>query len=273
MPGPDRNLADMALLERAARAAGPIALLYWRRSPQAWDKPGDAGPVSEADLAVDRALRETLTAARPGYGWLSEETPDDLARLGHADLFIVDPIDGTRAYLAGEKEFALSLAVVRGGRVSAGVVHLPARDLTYRAALGGPAWCNDRVIRASERTSLSGAKLMTNRANLEPGDWPGGVPQIERVFRSSLAYRLCLAAEGQADAMLTLRPTWEWDSAAGSLIAGAAGCEICDRFGQTLQFNREDPRSAGLIAAPPGLMQGLLRGLGQSRACISPGGG
>ncbi|NPD14225.1 3'(2'),5'-bisphosphate nucleotidase CysQ [Xinfangfangia sp. D13-10-4-6] len=266
MPGPDRapvgaaaaDAEDLALLERAARAAGPIALLYWRRAPEAWEKPGDAGPVSEADLAVDRALRETLMAARPGYGWLSEETPDDLARLSHEDVFIVDPIDGTRAYLAGEKEFALSLAVVRRGRVVAGVVHLPARDLTYTAALGGPALCNGLPISASSRASLSGASLMTNRANLDPAQWPGGLPDVKRVFRSSLAYRLCLAAEGRADAMLSLRPTWEWDAAAGSLIAAAAGCVISDRHGAALVFNRQDARADGIVAAPPALHAELM---------------
>ena len=259
---PERDAEDLDLLERAARAAGPIALIYWRRAPEAWEKPGDAGPVSEADLAVARALRETLMAARPGYGWLSEETPDDLARLAHEDVFIVDPIDGTRAYLAGEKEFALSLAVVRRGRVVAGVVHLPARDLTYTASLSGPALRNGLPIAASTRPELRGADLMTNRANLDPGEWPGGVPEVKRSFRSSLAYRLCIAAEGRADAMLSLRPTWEWDCAAGSLIAERAGCRVTDREGQTLVFNREQPQTNGILAAPPSLLAELLGGLG-----------
>ncbi len=260
--GPGRDAEDLDLLERAARAAGPIALIYWRRAPEAWEKPGDAGPVSEADLAVDRSLRETLLAARPSYGWLSEETPDDLARLAHEDVFIVDPIDGTRAFLAGEKEFALSLALVRAGRVVAGVVHLPARDLTYTACRGGPALCNGREIRASSRADLTGASVMTNRINLDPAQWPGGVPEVKRVFRSSLAYRLCLAAEGRADAMLTLRPTWEWDAAAGSMIASAAGCVVTDRRGDALVFNRAGAQSDGVLAAPPALHQKLLAGLG-----------
>ncbi|WP_370584938.1 3'(2'),5'-bisphosphate nucleotidase CysQ [Paracoccus sp. IB05] len=260
--GRARDAEDLDLLERAARAAGPIALIYWRRAPEAWEKPDDAGPVSEADLAVDRSLRETLMAARPSYGWLSEETPDDLERLRHEDVFIVDPIDGTRAFLAGEKEFALSLALVRGGIVVAGVVHLPARDLTYSARLGGPALCNGREIRASSREDLTGASVMTNRVNLDPAQWPGGIPEVNRVFRSSLAYRLCLAAEGRADAMLTLRQTWEWDAAAGSLIAAAAGCRVTDRHGAELVFNRRVPQSDGVVAAPPALHHGFMRGLG-----------
>lgn len=257
--------ADTALLIGAAEAAGKIALNYWRRAPEAWDKPGGAGPVSEADLAVDRALREELTAARPGYGWLSEETPDDAARLARERVFIVDPIDGTRAFLEGDEAWALSLAVAVGGRITAAAVHLPARRLTYAASLDTAATRNGLPIAASLRQDLKGADLMTNKANLAPAHWPGGLPEVKRSFRSSLAWRLCLAAEARADAMLTLRPTWEWDAAAGSLIAERAGCRISDRQGRALAFNRPAPQTDGVIAAPPALHRALMTALGAAQ--------
>lgn len=249
------------MLLRAAEAAGHEALRFWRQKPRAWEKADDAGPVSEADLAVDAVLRHGLGRARPDYGWLSEETPDDLARLGREQVFVVDPIDGTRSFLEGEESFAISLAVVTAGRVTAAVVHLPARRLTYAAHRDGLATRNGTPIRASHRDALAGAEVLTTRASLSPADWPGGVPSVRRSYRPSLAWRLCLAAEGQFDAMLTLRDTWEWDGAAGSLIAERAGCAVSDRHGAALRFNRARPLVAGIIAAPPALSEQMMAGL------------
>ncbi|MBL9052808.1 MAG: 3'(2'),5'-bisphosphate nucleotidase CysQ, partial [Tabrizicola sp.] len=106
---------DLDLLTEAARAAGRIALGFWRKDPKVWDKGAEHGPVTEADLAVNDMLKTRLQAARPGYGWLSEETPDDTARLDSDWVFIIDPIDGTRAFVAGEENFAHSLAVAHRG--------------------------------------------------------------------------------------------------------------------------------------------------------------
>ncbi len=119
--------ADRALLAEAARAGGDAAMAFFRRNPKKWDKPGEAGPVTEADLAVDALLTRNLRAARPGYGWLSEETPDDAARLDHEAVFIVDPIDGTRAFIAGDTGWCVALAVARRGAITAAAAWFPAR--------------------------------------------------------------------------------------------------------------------------------------------------
>lgn len=256
-----READDLALLEAAAREAGEVALRYWRKAPKSWDKGGDAGPVSEADLAVNEALEAHLRRARPGYGWLSEESPDDAARLAAERLFILDPIDGTRAFLEGEENFALSLAVVAGGRPVAGVVYLPAKSRLYAARADGPALRDGAEIACGTRVALEGADVLTNRAALAPEHWPRGVPPLKRSFRSSLAYRLCLAAEGRHDAMLTLRPAWEWDIAAGALIAERAGCTVTDPQGRALALNAEVPRATGIIAANPSLHGALLAAL------------
>lgn len=248
---------DLALLTDAARRAGKIALRYWKRDPKVWTK-GDQGPVTEADLAVNDMLKASLCAARPDYGWLSEETPDDTARLGCDRVFIIDPIDGTRAFIAGEETFSHSLAIAHRGVVTAGVVYLPALDRLYCASLDSPALKDGLPLRASTRTDVSGANILTTAANLLPEHWPGGVPDLKRSFRASLAYRLCLAGEGRHDGMITFRDAWEWDIAAGSLIASRAGALVTDCLGASLQFNTAHPRAKGVIAAPPVLHAGLM---------------
>lgn len=249
---------DLGLLEQAARTAGRIALRHWKRSPRVWDKGDGAGPVSEADLEVNSALEVLLRAARPDYGWLSEESPDGTARLSAARVFVLDPIDGTRAFLAGEENFAISLAVVQGEVPVAGVVFLPARDRLYAADAGGPATCDGQIIRASDRAGETGASLLATGATMAPEHWPGGVPDLQRSFRTSLAYRLSLVAEGRHDGMATFRDAWEWDIAAGALIAARAGARVTDRNGHPLAFNAADPRCPGVICAAPGLHAALM---------------
>jgi myo-inositol-1(or 4)-monophosphatase len=243
---------DLALLTQAARAAGEIALRYWQNTPAVWEK-GDQGPVTEADIAVNDMLKSTLRAARPSYGWLSEETPDDGARLQCEDVFIIDPIDGTRAFIAGEPYFAHSLAVAHRGEVVAAAVYLPAKDLLFTASHDAPAMLDGMAISATSTRLQDGANILTPKANLLPDFWQGAPPAFQRSFRASLAYRLCLVAEGRHDGMLTFRPTWEWDIAAGALIASKAGARVTDRHGQALRFNNATPQTAGVLAANPAL--------------------
>lgn len=252
---------DLPLLIAAARLAGDIALRHWRQDPQVWEKPDGQGPVSAADLEVNEALCALLCQARPDYGWLSEESTDSAGRQATATQFILDPIDGTRAFLEGDTAFAHALAVVQDGTVRAGVVFLPAQDRLYTATAHGPALLNGAPIQASACASATHARVLTAKASLAPELWPGGVPELERHFRSSLAWRLCLVAEGAFDAMITLRPAWEWDIAAGALIASRAGARVSDRSGAALLFNRPDPRSRGVVAAAPGVHADMIRRL------------
>ncbi|KAF0116875.1 MAG: myo-inositol-1(or 4)-monophosphatase [Rhodobacteraceae bacterium] len=249
---------DLALLTDAAREAGRIALRYWRKNPQVWDKGGEHGPVTEADLAVNDMLKAKLLAARPDYGWLSEETPDKADRLAVDTVYIIDPIDGTRAFVAGEETWAHSLAVAHKGKVTAGVVYLPAIDRIYVASATSAPMRDGEVIQSSGRERLEGANILTTKANMVPEKWPGGVPEITRSFRASLAYRMCLAAEGRFDGMLTLRDAWEWDIAAGSLIAERAGAVVTDRKGAALRFNAPTALAEGVLALPPKLHAAAL---------------
>jgi myo-inositol-1(or 4)-monophosphatase len=248
---------DLALLTDAARAAGDIALRYWNNAPLAWEK-GDQGPVTEADIAVNDMLKAELRRARPDYGWLSEESPDDAARLECDHVFIIDPIDGTRAFIAGERNFSHSLAVAYRGQVVAGAVYLPAKDQLFTASLDGPALCDGQPIAPTQTLLAGDPKILTPKANLDSDFWQGPAPVFRRSFRTSLAYRLCLVAQGRHDGMMSFRNTWEWDIAAGSLIASRAGARVTDGHGQPLRFNNPSPQTPGVLAAGPALHAELV---------------
>lgn len=252
---------DLTLLIEAAKASGEIAAKYWKRSPEIWDKPDQAGPVTEADLKVDRMLHTELRAARPDYGWLSEETEDTTDRLNRDYVFIIDPIDGTRAFIAGSPAFSHSLAVAHKGQVIAAVVYLPMLDRMYTASSMDPAMKNHALIAASQKDHLQDATILAAKSNFAPDRWPRGVPPVQQHFRSSLAYRLSLIAEGRFDGMITLRNTWEWDVAAGSLIAEKAGACVSQQDGNIPQFNNPQPMLNGLIAAAPAVHAGLRQRL------------
>jgi myo-inositol-1(or 4)-monophosphatase len=254
---------DLHLLTDAARAAGDIALRYFRNSPKVWEKQGE-GPVTEADIAVNDMLIARLRGARPTYGWLSEESPDTEERLDCEHLFLIDPIDGTSAFIAGDSSFSHSFAVAHNGVVTAAVVYLPAKDRLYAASLGGTVTCNGEPLRCSTRAGVEDATLLTPKANMDPDLWVGPVPQVKRHFRSSVAYRLCLVAEGEFDGMLSTRQAWEWDIAAGALIAKMAGASVTNILGEPLHFNAETPRSNGILVAAPGLHTALLARLAKS---------
>lgn len=252
---------DLALLVGAARAAGEVALRYARDGAKSWDKPGGLGPVTEADMAVNATLEQVLRAARPDYGWLSEETEDSPARLSASRVFIVDPIDGTRSFIEGSGHWAHSLAVAEGGRVTAAVVFLPRPGKLYAAAAGQGATLDGRALRVSPRDDLTGASVAVARPALAPQHWRAAVPRVERVYRPSLAYRLSLVAEGRFDALLTLRRSWEWDVAAGDLILREAGAATSDRRGGRLSFNNPVPQVEGVVAANPVLHARLTAAL------------
>lgn len=239
---------DLTLLRDAAKKAGDIAMRYFKRDPKTWDKSDGQGPVTQADLEIDVALQDMLLGARPGFGWLSEETPDTEDRLKADDVFILDPIDGTRAFIEGHDIFAVSLALKGPQGIRAAVVHLPALGQTYWASAGGGAFLDGKRLDPARQTDPAQATVLAARPQMDATNWPGGVPEAKRHFRSSLAYRLCAVADGSFDAMVTLRDCWEWDIAAGALICAEAGATITDRTGQPLRFNNPIPKTPGVMA-------------------------
>lgn len=249
--------ADLSLLLAAAEAAGKIAKRHFRASPETWDKGEGQGPVTEADLEINRMLKAELLAARPDYGWLSEESEDSAARLQREHVFIIDPIDGTRAFINGEKSFSHSLAIAKNGVVVAAVVEVPMKDQRFSAMRGAGAMCNGTALGVSHKPDMAGARLLSRRPDLRPEHWlaPHG---MQHHFRPSLAYRLCLVANGRYDAMLTLRPAWEWDVAAGELIVREAGGQVSTVNGTPTRYNNRLPKVSGMVAGPKKLADQII---------------
>ncbi len=257
----NRTSADFsgehALLASLVREAGALALSYFRRGPAQWTK-GGGDPVSEADIAVDSLLRERLLDAFPGYGWLSEETEDDPGRLDRDRVWIVDPIDGTRAFLEGRPEFAVAAALVAGRRPVCGCVFNPATGEFFEAVRGGGARLNGETIRVAGRTGFAGARLLATArtvrraietANAAPAAWDAV---------NSVAYRMALVARGRYDATLSLGPKSDWDLAAADLIVAEAGGLATDRDGVAYAYNGPAARQPSLIAANPALHKALV---------------
>lgn len=248
---------DLELLLDGVKEAEHHAIKHFKSNPETWEKQGGLGPVTEADLAIDRTLNEIFRSARPDYGWLSEETDDDAARLEHDRVFIVDPIDGTRAFIAGQENFAIAVAVAEKGVVTASVVHMPMKGLTYAAALGKGATKNGKKLTVAERPSVGGARVLAAAPVFSARNWSKH-PPIERHFRTSLAYRICLVAEGRFDAAIALRRTWEWDIASGDLIAREAGARCTNSEGEDLIYNSNLGAQNGMFVANPDLHAGLM---------------
>jgi len=253
---------DLTLLTEAARVAATTATRFIGGPLEVTHKPDDS-PVTAADLAVNATLSDMLQSARPHYGWLSEESADEPTRLAAEHTFIIDPIDGTRSFIAGEDTWAHSIAIARNGVITAAVVYLPLKDKLYAAALGHGATLNGTPIAVAAPTTLGKANVLTTRPNLDPHHWHGAVPDFRRSHRPSLAYRLSLVAEGAYDAMFTLRPSWEWDIAAGALILTEAGARVSDRTGADLRFNNPHPQVNGVVAGAEGVWAEVLSGLRQ----------
>ena len=177
-------------------------------------------------------------------------------------MFVIDPIDGTRSFTEGARTWAHALAVVERGVAVAAVIYLPLRDLMYVASAGRGAFLNGAPILASDPDGMDAANVLAARPNMDPGHWKGGdVPGFKRAYRPSLAYRMALVAQARFDGMLTLRPSWEWDIAAGDLIIREAGAACSDRYGAPLRFNNPHPQVNGVVAAGPTLHRQIIGAL------------
>lgn len=234
-----RHLADVL------REAAPIALKTFRGEIRSWTK-GHDSPVSDADLAVDKFLHERLS--RPDIGWLSEESADDLSRLQSDRLYIVDPIDGTRSYLAGREDWSICAAMVERGRPVAAAIYAPSLGDMYVASAGGGATLNDARIETTSGAALDGARIAGPQHQLERlAKATPGIVLVPKIH--SLALRLARVAGGQIDAALASVNARDWDLAAADLLVHEAGGTMTGVSGEKLVYNLHNPVHGALIAA------------------------
>lgn len=238
---------DLELLRTSAVAAGIIASGYFRRDLKSWTKE-NASPVSEADIVLDQFLFAQLRAARPDYGWLSEETADiPEGRLGFRRTFVVDPIDGTRGFIRGEDSWTVSLAIVEDGVAVAGVVYAPVRDEMFEASLGGGARLNGKPLMPRRVTGRM-SPLIPAPGAVHQELQAAGLDYTRGPAYPSLAYRLVQVATGKLDAAVARRGAQDWDLAGAAVILAEAGIDFNDVCMGALRFNRSEIRHGALAA-------------------------
>jgi len=205
------------------------------------------GPVTGADLVVNQVLRQALV--REGEGWLSEESVDDLHRLKKHRVWVVDPLDGTREFVAGLPEWCVSVGVVEDGRAIAGGICNPATGEIFLGSLSTGLALNGKRVCASEKRGLAGALVLASRTEVNRGDWERfrGAGFVVRPV-GSVAYKLALVAAGLADATWTLSPKNEWDIAAGVALVESAGGLVQGLANSSLTFNNEIALVSGVLA-------------------------
>lgn len=244
--------AQLPLLEAVARRAGEIAMAFFRpgektRAAVSYKEGGS--PVTEADMAVDRFLQQAALALFPDAGWLSEETADNEERLARARLLVVDPIDGTQAFLRGDARWAVSIALIHEGRPKLGVIHAPALERTFAAAAGRGAALNGATIRVADRAVLMGARLEAPRG-LAPRFAETDFNFEIQNRTPSLALRVADVASGRNDLTIASADSKDWDIAAADVILTEAGGVLSELEGVPLRYNRPQLRRDMLIAAP-----------------------
>jgi myo-inositol-1(or 4)-monophosphatase len=244
----DDGLArDRALLIETVREAGELAHAMSRTKLRTWTK-GVSSPVSEADIAVNDLIESKLRAATPGYGWLSEESADDSSRLGKQRVWIVDPIDGTRGYIAGHDDWCVSVALVEDASPLLAAVFAPATDEFFLAARGQGTTCNGVPVQASPGDTLVASRiagpkpLVGNLHRLQ-----GSIAPHPRI--GSLALRLCRVANGRIDAAFAGAQSRDWDIAAADLIVQEANGRMTSLGGEPILYNRAEVKHDVLVAA------------------------
>jgi len=246
---------------RAARAAGEIAReVYNQAEVKQWAK-GEDNPLTEADLAVDRLLHERLLADHADFGWLSEETLDDPARLEREWVWVVDPIDGTKEFLQKVPHWTISIGLVRRGVPQLGVVFNPTEDLLVAGVVGEGISANGEPAGLSAATELAGAHLVGSRSEQKRGEFD----DVKELYRfeavGSIAYKMALLAIGRCDLYYTLSPKHEWDICGGHALVVAAGGRVTQKGGEAILYNQPHAKYRSVVAANATLHAKLLERL------------
>ncbi|MFZ0294374.1 MAG: 3'(2'),5'-bisphosphate nucleotidase CysQ [Candidatus Sulfotelmatobacter sp.] len=253
------SISYAPILERIHAAIEATRAVFARFTPGAIETEYKAGhdPVTEADRALDAVLRKELL--RDGEGWLSEESVDDPIRLQRSQVWVVDPLDGTREFVKGIPEFCVSIGFVENGRPVAGGIYNPATDETFLGSIDSGVTYNGKPAQPSQRKNLDGALVLASRSEVKRGEWkPFASAGFGIQPMGSVAYKLALVAAGLADITFTLTPKNEWDVVAGAALVRSGGGFVSTLEKTDLIANRRDPLLSGLLASGPFLKDELL---------------
>lgn len=257
---PDPELARaLKLAIAAARAAGAILKRHWHNRDFEINSKGRNNPVTSADLEADRLIAGILRDAFPDYGWLSEETEDDKARLTRSRVWIVDPLDGTKEFISGVPEFSIAIALAEEGEPVLGVTYNPVRREMFSSARGMGCYLNRRRVRVSRTRTLRRATVLASRSESSRGEWEVFHGQLRVSPTGSVAYKLAMVAAGMGDATFTRLPKNEWDVAAGTALILEAGGRVTNLDAQPIRLNQPNVKLSGLIASNRLLFPSLVR--------------
>jgi len=231
------------------REAGEIARATARRPFKQWTKGEDRSPVTDADIAVNEILHERLPTLVHGAGWLSEESQDPPPDRAFPLVWIVDPIDGTRAYISGRADWTISVALVEHGRPLIAALYAPVTDEMFLVSRGHGATLNGASIRTTSGKMLGGAKVAGPKRYLDrlSGFTQGGLSPQPKIH--SLALRIARVAQGELDAALASDGSHDWDLAGADLLVHEAGGALTDFAGRPLTYNAARSSHGALIAA------------------------
>ena len=237
--------SDLELIRTATLSAGKIALRgFHAGKADVWDKEKNH-PVTQTDIDVNDHLLKTLMDARPDYGWLSEETKDDKSRHDCARTFVVDPIDGTRAFIDRTPNFAVSVAIIEKGEPIVAALYNPLKDELFTASKDGGAFLNDKPISVSSCQQIKDCNMIGYPRKFRRLGWP----DMNVSVVNSMAYRMCLVACAQADATVAFTPKSDWDLAAAALIVQEAGGVVTTVTNKPIRYDNDTTSNLGVICA------------------------
>jgi len=237
----------------AVRAGKKILKVYASGKFETSQK-GNMGPLTKADLSANSIIVGNLKKKFPNHAILTEEGADDKKRLKNDYVWIIDPLDGTKEFIAGNTEFTVNIALVHGKKPIMGVVYAPARDELYFALKGFGAYLekNGKIqrINVSDKSKLN--KMVLVKSRYHPSEAikrlvSKGLFASAKTYGSSL--KGCMIAAGKADVYFRFGPISEWDICAMNIIIDEAGGILTNLSNQKIQYNSEEPKIHGFIVS------------------------
>jgi len=249
----EHNLVKESILE-----AGKLALKWFKKDPEQWQK-DDGSLVSKADIEINDLLNKLLKNKNPEFGWLSEENEDDRSRLNKKITFVVDPLDGTKAFLEGKKEFSISVAIVKNGLPISGIVFSPSTGEMFEAEKNKGSWKNNKKVIISNYNRLEKCKMIAFKPMFSHPAWKEPWPKMDVENRNSIAYRMALVASGQYDAMMALNSKNDWDIAAGDLLISESGGIVTLHTNKKIIYNTENTKKPSVIGTNKAIHEKIIK--------------